>query len=531
MTDAEAPRVEYVLSIDLGSSGAKVGLVDRSGSLVASAAERYGMLLLPEGGAEQDARIWWQAIVRCTRQVMASAQAKPEAVVAIGCTSQWSATVAVDRAGEPLMNAVSWMDTRGARYNRELVKGFPSVQGYNLYSLYRWIKAAGLAPTQSGVDSLAHMLFLKNERPDIYRQAYKLLEPMDYVNLRLTGRAAATRSTAFPLLLVDVNSKDPGRYHPWLLKQTGLDEERLPELVQGNAQLGTLQPQAAAELGLSTRAVVVAGVPDNHSSAFGAGAVHDYEAVAVLGTSGFFGCHLPFRGLDLDSFITTMPSPLPGRHLIFGDLGNNGKVLDSFLDKQLYGDDELLAASRPLDAFERLDRLVEKIPAGSEGVLFLPWFNGTLCPREDSAMRGGFLNVSHRTTRAHLSRAVLEGLCFNWRWLLGAAEKFAKTRFDRLRLAGGGAKSAVWAQIMADVTGRPIHQQADPTNGNVMGMAYLVLLHLGHLTLAQVPALAKVARVFEPREENARVYEHHFAQFMASERTLRPVFHALNRAG
>ncbi len=522
--------LQYVLSIDLGSSGAKVGLVDQAGTLVTSAAERYGMQLLPDGGAEQDARLWWQAIVRCTRQVLEASRVAPESVVAVGCTSQWSATVAVDEAGEPLMNAISWMDSRGGRYNRALVHGFPSVQGYGLYNLYRWIKAAGLAPTQSGVDSLAHMLFIKHERPDIYQRAFKLLEPMDYVTLKLTGRATGTRSTVFPMLLADVTAKDPGRYHPWLLKVTGLDEGRLPELVMGNAPLGPLQPKAAAELGLSTQAVVVAGVPDNHASAFGAGAVHDYEAVAVLGTSGFIGCHLPFRGLDLDSFITTMPSPLPGRHLIFADLGNNGKVLDSFLDKQVYGDDGLMTSSRPADVFERLDRVVTEVPPGAEGVLFLPWFNGTYCPREDAAMRGAFLNVSHRTTRSHLARAVLEGLCLNWRWLLGATEKFAKARFDRLRLAGGGARSAVWAQIMADVTGRPVHQLADPNNGSVMGMAYLTLMHLGHLTLAQVPELVRVTKVFEPHDANAKLYERHFSQFMFSERSLRPVFHSMNRA-
>lgn len=520
----------HVLSIDLGSSGAKVGLVDGGGNLVSSAAERYAMQLLPDGGAEQDANQWWQAIVRCTAQVLKASGAAPASIAAVGCTAQWSATVAVDEAGDPLMNAISWMDTRGGRYGRELVRGFPSVQGYGLYPLFRWLKAAGVAPTQSGADSLAHMLFLKHERPEVYRRAHKLLEPTDYVNLKLTGRAAATRSTAFPSMLTDVSSKDPGRYHPWLLKVTGLDEARLPELVARDAPLGTLAPGAAAELGLPPGALVMTGVPDNHSSAFGAGAVHDFEAVAVLGTSGFLGCHLPFRGLDLDSFITTLPSPLPGRHLIFADLGNNGKVLDSFLDKQVYGADELVPSSRPADAFERLDRLVEGIPPGSDGVLFLPWFNGTLCPREDSAMRGAFLNVSHRTTRAHLARAVLEGLCFNWRWLLGATEKFAKARFGHLRLAGGGARSTVWAQIMADVTGRPIHQQADPSNGNVMGMAYLTLLQLKALTLDELPALARVARVFEPREAHSRLYERQFAQFMASERSLRPIFHSMNPA-
>lgn len=519
-----------VISIDLGSSGVKVGVVDAAGTLLASNAERYGMVMLDGGGAEQDAREWWQAIVRCTRSAIAQAKIDPTRVAAVGCTSQWSATVAVDENAEPVGHVISWMDTRGGRHNRAMMNGFPKVQGYGLYRLLRWLRAAGVAPTQSGVDSLAHMLFLKHERPEQWQRTFKLLEPMDYVTFRLSGRATATRSTAFPTMLTDVSSPDPGRYHPTLLAFAGIEEAKLAELIPVDARVGTLSARSASELGLPASTVVLAGVPDNHTSAIGAGAVRNYEAVAVLGTSGFVGCHLPERGLDLETFIATMPSPLPGRHLIFGDLGNNGKVLDSYLDKQVFSDDELATHTRPADVFERLDGLLHRVPAGSEGVVFLPWFNGTYCPREDSAMRGGFLNVSHRTTRAHLTRAVLEGLCFNWRWLLGATEKFAKTKFDRLRLAGGGASSAQWAQMMADVTGRPVHQQADPKNGNVLGMAYLLLRHLQLLDIEAVPALSKVSRVFEPNPDHAALYERGFTHFLACEKALRPIFHGLNRA-
>jgi xylulokinase len=523
------PPAPHVLAIDLGSSGVKVGLVDGAGALVSSAVERYGMELLPEGGAEQDAGLWWAALVRCCRQVLQASGVVPEAVVAVGCTSQWSATVPVGADGEPVGPVISWMDSRGGKHNRRLMDGFPRVQGYGVYPLLRWLRAAGVGPTRSGVDSLGHMLFLRHERPELYARAFKLLEPMDYVTFRLTGRATATRSTAFPTMLCDVASPDPGRYHPWCLERAGLDPAKLGELIPVDGVVGPLSARAAVELGLGTGAVVLAGVPDNHSSAIGAGAVHLHEAVAVLGTSGFLGCHLPHRGLDLDSFITTMPSPLPGRHLIFGDLGNNGKVLDSVLQRQLYSDDELAASPAPPDLYQRLDRAVAGVPAGSGGVLFLPWFNGTLCPREDPMMRGGFLNLSHGTTRAHLARAVLEGLCLNWRWLLGAAEKFAKVRFPLLRLAGGGAQSAQWAQVMADVTQRPIHQLADPPNGNVLGMAYLLLRHLGLLEVEQIPALAKVTRVFGPRPEHAAIYDAAYQHFLQAERALRPVFHGLQR--
>ena len=177
-----------------------------------------------------------------------------------------------------------------------------------------------------------------------------------------------------------------------------------------------------------------------------------------------------------------------------------------------------------------MNQAAEQAPAGSGGLLFLPWFNGTLCPQEDAAMRGGFLNLSHTTRRTHMTRAVLEGMAYNWRWLLGPAQKFVGRRFPFLRLAGGGAQSDTWAQIMADVLNLPIHQQADPRNGNVLGIAFLAFLRLGRIRLEDIPGMVRIARVFEPRSENRATYDRLFTQFLVCQKKLKPVFHALNRA-
>ncbi|MBM3122615.1 MAG: hypothetical protein FJZ97_10610 [Chloroflexi bacterium] len=176
-----------------------------------------------------------------------------------------------------------------------------------------------------------------------------------------------------------------------------------------------------------------------------------------------------------------------------------------------------------------MSRTAESIPAGSEGVLFLPWFNGSASPHEDAALRGGFLNLSYKTSRAHLTRAVLEGVAYNSRWLMRAAQDFVGRKFPSLRLAGGGALSDTWAQIMADVLNLPIHQQADPRNGNVLGIAFLAFLRLGRIRLDDIPGMVRIAKVFHPRPENRAVYDRLFAQFMACQRKLTPVFHALNR--
>ncbi len=200
-----------------------------------------------------------------------------------------------------------------------------------------------------------------------------------------------------------------------------------------------------------------------------------------MGTSGFLAGHLPFKKSDLLHLLVTIPSPFRDVQLLLAELGNTGKVLESYLSHLVYGEDPLGQHPAPPDLFERASQVAAQAPAGSGGVLFLPWFNGSLAPMEDRSMRGGFLNLSHHTTRAHLTRAVLEGIACNWRWLVQTVEHFVGRRFQFLRLGGGGAQSDLWAQIMADVLGIAIHQLADPRYTNVRGAAFLGFHHLGLL--------------------------------------------------
>ncbi|MBK8046371.1 MAG: FGGY-family carbohydrate kinase [Anaerolineales bacterium] len=518
----------YVLAIDLGSGGPKVGLVDDNGVVVASAVERCAIHLLPDGGAEQDPHEWWAAVRQATKRVVAAAGVPPTAITAVSCTSQWAVVVPVDANGEPVMNAIHWLDTRGGPYNRKIAQGFPSIQGYGAYKLYRWITKVGLPPTLSGVDSLGHMLYIKNERPEIYRKTDKFLEPMDYLNLRLTGKCAASQITALPFLMTD-NRRATTEYDPWLVQVSGVDPAKLPDLLPNDAVHGTVLPEVAADLGIASGAVVIVASNDNHSAAIGAGAIADGEAVAVLGTSGFLATHLASKKSDLTHLLTSIPSPLPDRYLLLAELGNTGKVLESFLNNLVYGMDPLAvdavaASALPADRFSLAAELAGQAPPGSEGVLFMPWFNGSLAPSEEPAMRGGFLGLSHKTTRAALVRSVFEGIAMNWRWLLGPSQKLVGRQFDHLRLGGGGALSDFWAQVMADVCGIPIHQLADPRNANVRGAAFLALQRLGLLTFAEIPKLVPIAQVYQPDPARHALYSRQFERFQAAFKANRGVY-------
>ena len=526
---SERQPKNYVLVIDLGTSGPKVGLVDMQGQVAGSASAQVRMFFPPGGGAEHDPAEWWSTITACVKQVIRASGVSPAAIIAIGVTSLWSVTLPVDENGEPLMNAISWMDRRGAPYNHAIVKGFPNIQGYKLSTLLKYIGINGLAPSLGGADSLGHMLFIKHERPEIYRRTYKFFEPMDYINMRLTGKFAATQNTVWMSMMIDNRRLDVQEYDPWLLKTGGIDREKLPDLLPIDGILGTITNSIASELGLSPGTLVICSINDNSTSAVGAGAIADAEAVAVMGTSGHLAAHVSFKKTDIFNTMATMPSGIKGRYLFWADLFNNTKILESYLKNLIYAQDGFDTGKIPADMYERSSQLAAQVPPGSEGVLFLPWFNGILAPGEDPYMRGGFLNLSPRTSRAHLTRAVFEGLAMNWRWLRGPAEKLIGKPFQYWRLTGGGALSDLWSQIMADVVGLPMHRQADPRNNNVIGMALLAFNRLGLVRLEDIPNMIKFDRVFEPDPKNQLIYDHMFAQFMASKDRLRPVFHALNK--
>jgi len=516
----------HVLVIDLGTGGPKVGLVDQQGVVAACASAPVQLFFLPNGGAEHDPAEWWSSIKTCVKQALQASGLSPKDIIAVAVTSMWGVTLPVDEHGQPLMNAMSWMDLRGARYNHELVKGFPSVQGYKLSTLMRYLDRHGFPPSPS--DPLGHMLFIKHKLPEIYKRTYKFFEPMDYINMRLTGKFAATQNTMLPMLVVDNRRLDRTEYDPWLVKMSTIEREKLPDLLPIDGILGTLTPAAAEELGLSLDTVVVCGVNDNSTSAVGAGSIGDAEPAAVMGNSGHLAFHLRFKKSDITHSVATIPSGIKDNYLFWADLGNNGKVLDTCLKILLCSPDNLDTAAVPAEIYQRADRIASSVPPGSGGILFLPWFNGSISPGQDEYLRGGFLNLSHSTGRAHLMRAVFEGLAMNWRWLRTPAEKLAGRTFKYWRLTGGGSLSDVWAQIMADVVGIPMHRQSNPRIHNVVGMGLLAFSRLGMVNLEDIPGMIKFDRVFDPDPKNQAVYDRMYAQFTAAREKNRPVFHALN---
>ncbi len=518
----------HILAIDLGSGSIKAAVVSEAGRVVACATAPVATRLLDKGGAEQDARAWWQDTLATAAQAVGASGLPAEEIIGVACDSQWSVVVAVNQKAEPLMPAVHWLDTRGGIHNRKIISGFPRIKGYGLNKLRKWLGKTGLAPTHSGIDSLGHLLFIKHERPEIYRQAHAFLEPMDYLTARLTGRICATQKTMAPFMVSENRRWGVRAYSPELLALAGLDEAKLPPLIENDGIVGPLVPEVAAAIGLRPETPVIAGICDSNASAIGSGAVAEFETILYIGTSYYMTGHVPFQKTDILHTITSLPSPFPGKYYLLGEQGAGGKCIQFFLNTLLYGEDAFGSGQLPDDAYRRFNAAAGEAPAGSGGLVFLPWLNGSLTPDEDAYVRGGFMNLTFNTRRSHMARAIMEGIAFNNRWTQEAVARYYGRRVESFRFSGGGALSDLWAQILADVLGVPIHQIDDPLNSTVRGSALLAQVVLGNRRLEEIQALVPIRRTFEPDGAHRAIYDKIYRQFRALFRRNRKIFKALN---
>ncbi len=524
-----AENTNYVLAIDLGTGGPKVALVSTDGEVTGHEFEKNGLTLLPGGGAEQDPADWWRAVTTAAKRLLGRGLVPSDRIVGIGCTAQWMGTVALDRDGNHLANAIIWMDARGGKYARRITKGGPiNLSGYSVRKLMRWLKITGGIPSRTGKDSIGHILFIQNEWPDVYRQTHKFLEPIDYLNYRLTGIAAAAYDTITGHWLTDNRDLTNVRYDDKLIAMSGVDRDKLPDLRPTGTVLGPIAPEIAKEFGLREDVQVVMGTPDTESAAIGSGAVRDYEPHLYIGTSSWLTCHVPFKRVDLASSITSLPSGIPGRYLVATEQDIAGGCLNVLRDQVFWPDDELSGGPAPDDAFEAFNRVAARVPPGSDKLIFTPWLNGERTPVENHLIRGGFFNQSLSTTRAHMVRSVFEGVAYNTRWMHGSVEKYTKRRLDGINFIGGGANSDLWSQIHADVLDRRIRQVKDPRLANVRGAAFTALVALGYLTFEQIPERVQITNEYEPNPDNRAVYDELFAEFVNIYQNNKKAFARLN---
>jgi xylulokinase len=272
------------------------------------------------------------------------------------------------------------------------------------------------------------------------------------------------------------------------------------------------------------------GTPDVQSAALGSGAVRDHEPHLYIGTSDWLTCHVPYKKTDLSHNMASLPSAIPNRYLLTNEQESAGACLQFLADNVFFADDEL-NTPRPTDLYARFDAMAARVAPGSDGLLFTPWLYGERTPVEDHTVRASFANLSLRTTRAHIVRATMEGVAHNVRWLLGAVEQFTGRRMSPINFIGGGCRSVVWRQILADVLDREICAVADPVQANVRGAAWLAAASLNLISFDDLHTRVRIVERCTPRAEHRRTYDALYKEFLELYKRTRPIYGRLNRKG
>ena len=518
-----------VLTIDLGTSGPKVSVYNEQAQQLDSAFCDTSLILTPDNGVEQAPQDWLNAIFNAYEIIVKRGKFNPKEIDSLSITSQWSGTVAIDKEGKPLMNGIIWMDSRGAEYAQQLTNGLFKVDGYDVFKILKWINITGGGPTKSGKDSIAHILYLKHKRPDIYNNAQYFLEPKDYLNYYFTGRVCASFDSITLHWITDNRDINNIKYHDGLIKMTGVDKEKLPSLVPTNSIIGTVKNDLAQKLGLHDKVKVISGTGDTHSAAVGSGGVKDFEAHIYVGTSGWLLTHVPFKKTDMLHNVGSIPSALPGRYLLINEQETSGACLNFVKNNILFPNDAVGNQAPPKDFYKLADEVAKTSPAGSNGVMFTPWLNGERSPVDDHHARASFINLSLKSTRADMIRSVFEGVANNNRWLMMYAEKMIGKPFEALRFIGGGANSELWCQIMADTLNREILQVEDPISANSKGAALLALTATGKMNIDDIGSFVPVRKAFAPNQNHRSIYDERFDIYQTIYKKQKGLFARLNK--
>lgn len=424
------------LGIDTGTGGTRAVVIDEQGKTIASSTCEHEPFASPEPlWAEQDPRDWWRACVAAVQAVLATPGLSADDIAAVGLTGQMHGSVLLDEFGEVLRPALIWCDQRtdaqcqaithkvGAARLIELTSN-PAITGFTLPKL-RWV--------------------LERE-PKIWERVRSILLPKDYVRFRLTGERATDVADASGTLLFDVAKRG---WSPEMLKLTEIDEQWLPEVFESTEISARVSVEGSAATGLRMGTPVVAGAGDQAAGAVGMGIVKPGMVSATIGTSGVVFAATAAASLDPLGRIHTFCHAIPGRWHVMGVTQAAGLSLRWFRDRFGAGMDD------GRDAYDRLTDEAASVPAGSDGVLWTPYLMGERTPHLDPNARAALVGLNASHTRAHVIRAILEGVAFSLRDTLTIFKEI-DVPIEKIRLGGGGARSTLWRQIQADVYGEPV---------------------------------------------------------------------------
>lgn len=454
--------MKYVIGIDLGTSATKTVLFDTDGKEIASASREYPLYQPHNGWAEQDPADWYRAAVQTLSETAQKSGVSADDIISLGISGQMHGLVMLDADCEVIRPAILWCDQRTGKECEELTE---------MLGRDKLIEITA-NPALTGFTA-SKILWVKNNEPENFARCEHILLPKDYLRFKLTGDFATEVSDASGMQLLDV----PGRcWSEEVASAMGVPMSWLPRVYESPEVTGHISEEASKLTGLSESTLVVGGAGDNAAAAVGMGVVNAGDAFTTIGTSGVVYAHTDGPVIDPKGRVHTFCCAVPGCWHVMGVTQGAGLSMQWF--KNQFCAAETLESERTGDdVYKITDGEAEKIPVGSDGLLYLPYLMGERTPHLDPDCRGVFFGISAMHTRAHFIRAVMEGVAFSLRDCLEVLRGM-KIEPGAMLLCGGGAKSPLWKSIICDIFDLPV-KKIKAAEGPALGVAILAAVGAG----------------------------------------------------
>ena len=497
---------QKLLGIDVGTGGTRAVLLDDAGRIVASAISEHAPISAPQiGWAEQDPRDWWRATCAAVKECLERAAVRVDQIVSIGLTGQMHGMVLLDAAGELLRPSIIWCDQRTEEQCRAITE---KVGARRLIEL-----TANPALTNF---TLTKIWWVQQHEPQIWSRVQTILLPKDYVRFRLTGKRACDVADASGTLLLDVANR---RWSAEMMEVSSGKPQMLPDIFESTEVIGRISEEAARATGLRQGTLVVAGAGDQAAGAVGMGIVRPGAVSATIGTSGvvFAATSAPTR--DPQGRIHTFCHAVQKRWHVMGVTQAAGYSLRWFRDEFCMGPD------RRRVSYDQLTAEAAQTNPGADGLLWLPYLMGERTPHLDPDARGALVGLTAQHTRRHVVRAILEGVAFSLRDTL-TIFRVLNLPIESIRLGGGGARSALWRQIQADVYGMPV-EILEAEEGAAYGAGLLAGVGVGVWPSvdAACDAAVRVAQRVEPDPHRVAIMNRRYDEYRSLYPALRESFH------
>jgi xylulokinase len=477
------PQPMHLLGIDVGTGGTRAVLLDSRGRVISAATAEHAPMSSPRiGWAEQSPEDWWRAACQAIKECLAKSSTPAGDVAAIGLTGQMHGLVLLDEHDQVLRPAIIWCDQRTEEECREITAQVGAQR------LIEWTAN----PALTGF-TLPKIWWVRRHEPQIWARVRSLMLPKDYIRFRLTGARAIDVADASGTLMFDVVHR---RWSEAMLEISRLDEALLPRVFESQEISGEVNEEGARLSGLRPGVPVVAGAGDQAAGAVGMGIVKPGAVSATIGTSGVVFAATSAPVLEPKGRIHTFCHAIPHRWHVMGVTQGAGLSLRWFRDQFGSGKDD------GRDAYERLAEEAARTPPGAEGLLWTPYLMGERTPHLDPNARGALVGITAQHTRAHVIRAILEGVAFSLRDSLTLFQEIG-VPIESIRLGGGGARSPLWQQIQADVYGMAV-ELIEADEGAAYGAGLLAGVGIGNWASVEAAceSSVRVAKRIEPNPKS-----------------------------